>query len=509
MRDLSELVNSSSRHLFWAFILLHISIWTLLPAHFHPALPMDVIEGLTWVQSWDFGYYKHPPLTAWVLGIWKSLFGTAVWSFYLLTQLCVAVAFWAVWRLGREILPPPLALLAVLLLEGVFYYNFESTDFNPNTAQLPLWPLVALAFYWALKRGNLVYWALLGLLGALTVLTKYTAAILFVPMLLFLLFDLEARRCWRTPGPYLTMAVMAAALAPHVWWLVSSDFPTFEYAINRAGSNNSWTNHLKYPFRFLLGQSLALLPLVVMGGILAFRRPMAIEPRSTWSFDHRYVLFLALGPVLAYFVISGVMGIKIRTMWATPLWPLAGIAFVLFFKPELTPRRIRWFAWSWIAVVVLTVMAYSTMLAAAPFVSGEPSRGQFKAEVLAQRITESWRQRFGTSLPYVVGRTWLAGSVALHSEDRPKVFIEAKTELSPSVDIDSVREKGAVLVWDAKTYGPNAPGFLSAPFSQIEAQSIIEIPWERPFPIPEEQSGGPATLSPQPIGWAIASPTKP
>ena len=508
-------IRNGQPSIFWAFVGLHLVVWTLVPTHFHPALPMDVIEGLTWVQDWAFGYYKHPPLTAWVLGLWQSIAGTQVWTYYLLAQLTTAIAFWAIWRLGREFLSPARALIAVVLLEGVFFYNFESTDFNPNTTQLPLWPLIALLFYRAIKSGNLLTWAILGVAAAATILTKYSAGILLLPLTLFMFFEPDARTHWRTPGPYITGVVTLIILAPHISWLFASDFTTIEYALGRAGEAPAAIKHLTHPLRFLLGQIGTLLPVIILAAILVAGRPWERVSRRDWQFEHRLVLVLLFGPALTYFLLSAGFGFKIRTLWAAPLWPMIGIAAMLFFEPKLTLPRVRWFARGWGIVFALILVAYSTMLGVAPLVSREPSRGHFAGPELAAQITERWQKQFNRPLPFVIGRTWLAGTVALHSTDQPMVLIEGRADRSPGVVIEDVLRSGGVIVWDAKTYGSaSTPDHLMRLFRaerkdvEVTAQPELSLAWQRPFPVPGPNAGGPPALTPQRIGWAILPPAK-
>ena len=47
------------------FLILHLIIWTLIPSFSNTNLPLDVIEALAWGSELQFGYNKHPPLSAW------------------------------------------------------------------------------------------------------------------------------------------------------------------------------------------------------------------------------------------------------------------------------------------------------------------------------------------------------------------------------------------------------------------------------------------------------------
>jgi 4-amino-4-deoxy-L-arabinose transferase-like glycosyltransferase len=117
----------------YSFIGIHILLWTLAPTLIRFTLPMDAMEGTTWGHQFEWGYDKNPFMNGWLTALAIKLGGQSGWMTYLFSQLSVAICFFAVWQLGKKILPPLHALIAVLLLEGIQYYNFHAIDFNDNT----------------------------------------------------------------------------------------------------------------------------------------------------------------------------------------------------------------------------------------------------------------------------------------------------------------------------------------------------------------------------------------
>ena len=81
-------------------------------------LPLDTIEALAWGSNLDWGFSKHPPLSAFAVEIFYFIFGRNDWSFYLLSQIFVVVAFFVVWKFSNEIFEDKLysLLLRVNLL---------------------------------------------------------------------------------------------------------------------------------------------------------------------------------------------------------------------------------------------------------------------------------------------------------------------------------------------------------------------------------------------------------
>ena len=129
-------------NLFYIFITIHLVLWTVVPSLVNPNLPLDTIEALAWGSNLDWGFNKHPPFSAFATEIFYQIFGSQDWAYYLLSQIFVIIAFFAVYKFSEEIFnnKKP-ALLSILLLEGIYFYNFTTPEFNVNVAQLRFWAL--------------------------------------------------------------------------------------------------------------------------------------------------------------------------------------------------------------------------------------------------------------------------------------------------------------------------------------------------------------------------------
>ena len=80
------------------FLFVHLIIWTLIPSISNNNLPLDTIEALAWGSNFDWGYSKHPPLSAWSVEIFYQIFGNHDWAYYLLSQLFVVSAFFIIFK---------------------------------------------------------------------------------------------------------------------------------------------------------------------------------------------------------------------------------------------------------------------------------------------------------------------------------------------------------------------------------------------------------------------------
>ncbi|MEA2929637.1 MAG: hypothetical protein QOG38_2065, partial [Hyphomicrobiales bacterium] len=153
---------------------LHVLIWTLLPALTSHNLQLDLVEDLALGREWQLGYWKHPPLPWWLADLAYRVTGN-VNAVYVLGPLAAATCLYVVWLLGRDIVGGAQALIAVLALEGVHFYNFSAVKFAHDQMQLPFWALTGLFLYCALTRGRKLDWLVAGAALALCFWSKYAA----------------------------------------------------------------------------------------------------------------------------------------------------------------------------------------------------------------------------------------------------------------------------------------------------------------------------------------------
>ena len=145
--------NKNIHNVFYIFVTAHLIFWTLIPSLTNHNLPLDTIEALAWGSNLDWGFNKHPPMSAFMVEIFYSIFGSNDWAYYLLSQIFIIFSFFVIFQFSKEILNNEiLALISVLLLEGIYFYNFTTPEFNVNVCQIPFWVLTV---YYSWKVFNL------------------------------------------------------------------------------------------------------------------------------------------------------------------------------------------------------------------------------------------------------------------------------------------------------------------------------------------------------------------
>jgi hypothetical protein len=468
---------------------LHLVVWTLLPILVCPNLQIDLAEGLALGKEWQLGYWKHPPLPWWIDDLAYRLSGD-VRVVYVLGPLSAVIAMYVVWRFAREVVPPTTALIAVLVLEGTHFYNFSVPKFAHDHLVLFLWPATGWLFYRALAHGRQRDWVLSGVLLALCFWSKYTAFAFAATLGLFLLVDVEARKRWRTPGPYLMGVAFLIVLAPHLWWLIDTSFQPFRYVEARAVVATHWYQYLTFPLQWTAGQVLALLPTIGLLAIVLWQPGKAMQPASgEAALARRTVTVLALGPFAITTLVALPLGRLPITMWGFPLWSLAPLALLMWFSPQ--PRRFAVFARAFLVVFVGWPIIYGAVELFEPFVRDRPKATQFPGKLLAETITRQWREKTGTALRYVGGAEevgtgpgeFAANTIAVYSPDHPHVIVHGNPALSPWIDLADVERHGAVFVWEPRPGDSSLPDNIRATFPRAELQPPLALPRQTLRPV--------------------------
>jgi hypothetical protein len=135
-------------------------------------------------------------------------------------------------------------------------------------------------------------------------------------------------------------------------------------------------------------------------------------------------------------------------MWGYPLWSFLPLAAILWFGPVTDPRRMAVFA---IGVIFLFFLAPAIWIGtwlADPHLRTRPKAVDFPGRVLAEQVTRQWHDKTGTPLAYVAGTEFAANNVAVYSPDRPRVIVHGRPRISPWIDMDDVRKRGVLIVWE-------------------------------------------------------------
>lgn len=438
--------KSKSWRWFGLFLMAYFLIWSIIPSFLASSVPFDVSEGINWGSEWQWGYYKHPPLSSWVLYSFYQLFGHM--GPYLLSQLYVLLTLVLIYQLGKKIWSPTTALIGSALTLAVLYYTYPSLEFNHNVAQFPIWAGLYLAFYQSLTQNRLRDWLLLGVLGGLGMLTKYTVIFLLIPMALYLMLP----RQWpllKQPKPWIATIVMLAIFAPHLYWLATHDWLPLSYANGRSHEVADGAYSIKRHFSwigFIIAQLVAHIPLLIMLAVNRKRLLKIYDYKRSLPHSAALLWYMWLSPLAVLVVLSLVFGVGLRDMWGMPMWALSGLLAASLIAPAaqlLTAIKLRKALAVWLSLVTVLMIVY---VGFGDKIRHKPSRMQWPEQALAVQAQTTWQSLSSCTLDSVSGDRWLGALVAMNS-GFPSQMISGPASHSPWINTQRLQNNGTLVMW--------------------------------------------------------------
>jgi len=427
------------QNLFYIFITTHLVLWTLAPSLTNNNLPLDTIEHLAWGSNLDWGFNKHPPAVAFFLEIFYQIFGPQDWAYYLLSQIFVAIAFIVVFKFAEGFFKnKTLSLISVLLLEGIYFYNFTTPEFNVNVCQLPFWAL-CIYYSWRLfnkQEINIKDCLWLGVFAAIGFLSKYLFIYLLLGIDLLFFYVIFIKKYKKFDFKYLiALEVFIVLLVPHMIWLSNNDYTTITYGLARTGlENSSLLDHIIYPLIFLGKQTGILIPFFIMSFFLIQKFKFKISLKDKKLF---FLVFINLIPIGLMFLTSMLTGSKIRTMWMTPFYLFFGVLIVYIFQAQINLKKLNGFISAFLILFIFSPFAYAYIS-----ITETDKRTDYPGKQIAIKTQYAWNQDHKKTINVVLGDEWHAGNLSYHLKSRPAwdgpVTIDKLSLLSKFTCIDNI-----------------------------------------------------------------------
>ena len=408
--------NRNINNIFYIFVTSHLIFWTLVPSIANHNLPLDTIEALVWGSNLDWGFNKHPPMSAFFPEVFYQIFGSQDWSYYLLSQIFMLISFFYVFKFSKEFFNNNLlGLISVLLIEAIYFYNFTTPEFNVNVCQMPFWSLTVY-FSWKIYNSKEVKFSdcfLVGLFAAFGFLSKYLFVYLLASIDLLFIYLIYIKKDRKFDFKYLiTLEVFLIILVPHLIWLNNNEFITITYGLARTGlEQSSLIDHIKYPLIFLIKQIVILIPFLILVWLLVKKIKIKFKFK-----DKKLLFLLAINilPIILMFLTSVVTGSKVRTMWMTPFYLFFGTLFVYLFQAQINIKKLKPFVVGFIFFFFLSPILYSFVS-----ISMDNKRTDYQGKEIAIKTQYAWDQQFNSKINVVYGNEWNAGNLSYHLQSRP------------------------------------------------------------------------------------------
>lgn len=438
------------------------------------SLPMDNIEQTIWSASFEWGYYKHPPLPTWLMWGPTQLWGPSGTTTTVLGAACTLASVLVLYRLLKAIWGNSPACIGVLAALCITFYSGRLNYYNHNTVLTLMVALSAWCWWKILNTRALAWWGALGVAAGLGMLSKYQYVLVLGPSVVFFWrFQLwRERRQWL--GLLLCMATALVIFSPHLLWLVQQRTANnpIQYAMTTAFSAQQvsiWAplqHSVNWLADLLFNRCLpAWLFLWLARWIQTRARHDGQTANATApagaqisaqakAMAQEFLLIWGALPPLTITALGLLWGMDLQLQWGTAfaLWCTPLFMWLLQWPRRVGSRSINPWVWALFLGIQGLTMLDSYMTSA----QGPHTRSHwrtFDSVTLARELDAAARTAVGGRFTILSGPQTASGAVALALPDRPKVLVDGHLRISPWIAPNELRQPGVVELW-APDAGP-------------------------------------------------------
>jgi 4-amino-4-deoxy-L-arabinose transferase-like glycosyltransferase len=415
--------------------------------------PLDNAEQLTWVRQLDWGYYKHPPLPTAVLWPWVQLFGLNEWVTYAAAVGVTGLGLGVGWQLVGRLAGATVADIALLATLCNTHFTQRLAHFNHDVL---LMPCVVLAAWWAwraFERRSRLDWLGVGVALGLGALAKYQVALAGVALLAWWGVNRGWRDSVHVQGLFLAAGVALLILSPNLLWVFSHDWLPVRYAAENSLAHAATEGMAKPSVWKWIGDQLGM-ALGSLALLIALRWRGRLRSGEAGPVDGpapRALPFLLCWGVLPLLLMplgGGLLHARLHANWAFAYLPLTCAAAMLAW------RSVNWARMDRRAIVLSFALVQVTLIGVTVLrcfdgwpglnLSAHPRR--FASQQLADQIGPAARAALGGPVLVIAGPYRLAGVLSLRLPERPVVWIDGRSDISPWVPSDLPRRCGVLWV---------------------------------------------------------------
>jgi len=432
-----------SHRLLLLLLIAHVLIITLFAwiARFPVAVWDDMLEAWAWGKQFELGYYKHPPLYAWVTGIWFKIFPRTDFAFYSLSALNIGLGLAGIWRLSGLLLKKYARFPAVALLLFAPSHHYFATNFNANTIQLSVWPWATFFFVRSLQTKSWKDGGWFGVIGGCALLGKYYSILFLASCFVSALVHPDRRCYFRSAAPYCAVLACSILFAPHAWWAWENGLVTVHYALGK-GLRPWWQNTYSALNATVVGFLANAASTAVLLVALGQRWPALISKlgRSWMAHENLWLTVLGVGPLLLT-VLLGVVGyIKVTPNYLIPTVYLLPLLACRALGATLTNTHVGNIT-RWAAAFMLFSLSVAPVIAYTSVALRFEDKTQVSRQV-ARLSTNLWKERFATPLRIATGTEPFSLALPFYSPDSPAEFTHYSLQQAPWITRELIAREG-------------------------------------------------------------------
>ncbi len=304
-------------------------------------MPQDAYYDF-YAQHIDLSYYDHPPLIAYILRLFTTLFGKKVIVLKLADFTITLFTIIAFYKLAGKFLSRNKTQMATALLISTLMVSILSLISTPDVPLMLCWAISLIFLYDAIWKKKNICWVWSGIFTGLSFDSKYTALFLIIGLVGFLMMTKSFRNLIISKWFFLYLISFVITILPVVIWNAKNNFASFKFQ-----SEGRVQEGLHVDITGFIGvighQSAILLPTLFFSlvyFIYRYCRKYGIRPGRIPS-EQLFLLCFFIPLFLGFIFISFFYWVKLNwimpayitgIIWVVRFWNIKWIRFQLIFS---------------------------------------------------------------------------------------------------------------------------------------------------------------------------------
>lgn len=315
-----------------------------------------------WSRRLGLSYYSKGPLVAYVIALFTKVFGTNDLGVRFGSVFFSSLASYLMYLVGRDLFGSPrVGFYSAVLANITPIFAIGSILMTTDVLLIFFWVSAVLCVKRALDSGGLFirrrggWWLAAALLIGLGFLGKYTMALFYPCVGLFLIFSYRDRFWLGRAEPYIAGLVSLVVASPVFIWNITHGNVTFKHTVGQThfgSASFSFADMLE----FLGSQVGFLTPLIFIGMVYGAWKAAATGFKGERTGP--MLAFFTSVPIFLFFLLKGFHG-KVQANWAVAAYvtalPAAVWGFSLKYRATIRPAVKKSMGWVGVVTIIMAV----------------------------------------------------------------------------------------------------------------------------------------------------------
>jgi len=336
---MSKLSNLLQKHPALSWVLgFQLFRLGLLP--FVGLMPQDAYYYL-YGQNLSLSYFDHPGMIGYLLRIFSEIFGQSVFVIKFTDFFITSLTLYSFHKLASLFLSSNKVWKAMVLMVSTVFISILSFNSTPDVPLILFWTLSLITLYKAIFEQKKFYWILAGLCMGLAFNSKYTALLLQIGLIGFLVFSNKYRKLFLSPWLWIGLIISVAEMFPVWWWNYQNEYASFAF---QSTERTDTITEFEFKPELILGtlahQAVLLIP-ILFWLFLVFSFKHIKKALFKFKLPNQKILFLLaffVPTFVGFLLLSPVYWIKVN--WMMPSYITGVIIASLYIGKKLMKAQI-------------------------------------------------------------------------------------------------------------------------------------------------------------------------